>query len=402
MTTLALASTRVDLLRSGYDLRVKQLCAQIPDEVHLVVAPLHPLPDRPPTMDSSSVFATVTELAPILSRPPSARRHFRLDNQRYLRMSRPREFEAARRAVSRSMSEHAVDRIVVFGEQLVEVIVDLPCHVKVLDVCDSVALTKSREFSHAGGFRGGRWTGALDVYRARRTAARLPTSFEHVTTVSDVDTANIMQYSGIRSNVHTVPNGVDDAFLTPMPPSTDRRGVVFWGNLDFGPNADALAYFFDDVWLPRLREAEVEVEVIGANAPSWLVEVAAREPLIRLSGFVTDLRAAVCRYPVMINPMRTGSGLKNKVLEAFGLGVVVVSTSRGVEAIPTARDGEHLVLADDGDAFADAVLGLLDSRADRLRLRANANALVQEHYPWTVAGRPWRALFATSVDCAGG
>jgi glycosyltransferase involved in cell wall biosynthesis len=180
-----------------------------------------------------------------------------------------------------------------------------------------------------------------------------------------------------------------------MPPPADRRGVVFWGNLDFEPDIDPLSFFLDRVWYPTLRTAGVEVEVVGGNAPTWLADFARREPLVRLAGFVPDLRSAVSRYPVMINPMQTGSGLKNKVLEAFGLGIAVVSTARGVEALPAVRDGEHLTIAEDAADFADAVLELLDDQARRLRLRANANALLNDHYRWSVAARPWRALFGS-------
>jgi len=330
---------------------------------------------------------------PMLAGPRSPRRHLRLANHNYLRVSRPREFAATRRMLSAVMADCGVRRIVVFGGDLVELVADLRSCPKVLDVCDSVALTMSRAFNHAGGFRGGKWVDALDLYRARRTEARLPRLFDQVTTVSEVDTAEIVRPSGIGANVHTVPNGVDEAYLAPMPPPANRRGVVFWGNLDFEPNTDALSYFLDDVWFPTLRAAGVEVEVVGGNAPSWLVDLAEREPLVRVAGFVPGLRAAVSRYPVMINPMQTGSGLKNKVLEAFGLGIAVVSTERGVEALPAAQDGEHLVIAGDGAEFADAVLELLDDPARRLRLRANANVLLHERYRWSVAGRLWRALF---------
>ena len=101
-----------------------------------------------------------------------------------------------------------------------------------------------------------------------------------------------------------------------------------------------------------------------------------------LPGYVDDLRAAVGRYPIMIYPMRSGSGLKNKVLEAFGLGLVVVSTPMGVEALPLARDGVHLVSATSAPDFAAAVLGLLDDPARRERLREAAHALVGRHYRW--------------------
>lgn len=398
MTTLVLASTRVDTLSNGTDLRVAQLCALIPDELHLVVVPLYPLPVRPPTIDRSALYASVTESPPMLAGSPSLRRHLRLDNHNYLRMSRPRELAETRKMLSTMISDRGIHRIVVFGEDLVELVADIePCF-KVLDICDSMALRQSRAFEYADGLRRGRWMDAVDLYRARRTEARLPFLFDQVITVSDVDTAEIVALSGIRANVCTVPNGVDEAYLAPMPPPADRRGVVFWGNLDFAPNADALAYFFEEVWYPTLRDGGVEVAVVGGNAPKWLVDVAEREPLVQLSGFVPDLRAAVSHYPVMINPMQTGSGVKNKVLEAFGLGVVVVSTARGVEALPTVQSGEHLVIAEEGAEFAAAVLGLLDDPGRRLRLRENANTLLHARYRWNVVGRSWRALFGAGVD----
>ncbi|MEW5813238.1 MAG: glycosyltransferase [Actinomycetota bacterium] len=401
MSTLVVTSTRVDDVSNGTDLRVAQLCGLIPDERHLFVAPLHPRPARPPTIDRSSLFASVTECSPMLAGPLSPRRHLRADDLHYLRRSRAQEFAATRRRLATFIVEHAISQIVVFGEELVELVIDIDVEHTVLDVCDSMALRRIRAYRYAGGLRGRQWLDGIDLIRARRTEGRLPRLFDQVVTASDADTAQIIALSGSATNVRTVPNGVDESYLAPMPPPATHRGVVFWGNLDFAPNADALAYFFDDVWFPTLRNAAVAVEVVGRNAPPWLAEIAEREPLVRLAGFVTDLRAAVSRYPVMVNPMQTGSGVKNKVLEAFGLGVVVVSTPRGVEALPGVRSGEHLVIAENSREFADAVLGLLDDPNRRLRLRANANALLHERYRWEVVGQPWRTLLATGDASAG-
>jgi len=188
------------------------------------------------------------------------------------------------------------------------------------------------------------------------------------------------------------PNGLDDSYIGPLPEAGDRRGVAFWGNQSFAPNCEALRFFVHEVYLPRLRDQGVELCVIGADPPSWLVELAADDPSIVLPGYVDDLRTVATRYPIMINPMRTGSGLKNKVLEAFGLGLVVVSTPLGVEAIPDASDGEHLVCAGSAAEFGATILALLGDRARRQRLRQAAHALVHERYRWETVGRRWRAL----------
>ena len=215
----------------------------------------------------------------------------------------------------------------------------------------------------------------------------MPDRCDQVTTVSAVDTAPPSSTCPGLRHVHTVPNGVDDAYLAPMPPPGTRRGVAFWGNLDFPPNANALAYFIEH-HLPTLRAAGVELCVVGASAPDWLRELARREPLIELAGFVPDLRAAVTHYPVMINPMRTGSGLKNKVLEAFGLGLAVVSTPMGVEALsPVRRRRAPGRGAGRRGLRVPPCFDLLADEPRRARLRAGANALLHRHYRWSEVGR---------------
>ena len=169
MTTLVLASTRVDTLYSGYDLRAAQLCALIPDELHLLVVPVRtPLPVRAPTIATSTVFASVTECPPMLAGPRSPRRHLRLADHHFLRVSRPREFAAARRMLSAVMADRGVRRIVVFGGYLVELVADFEECELVCDVCDSEALTRQRALAHAGG----RFSAGQPARRRRAMAGR--------------------------------------------------------------------------------------------------------------------------------------------------------------------------------------------------------------------------------------
>ncbi len=263
-------------------------------------------------------------------------------------------------------------------------------------MCDSRSLTAHRQLLGASeppvGLR--KLKAQLELFRVRATESRLPDRFRCVTTISEPDRRQLLELHGPADNVHVVPNGVGDGLLKPLGPRGTRRGVAFWGNLAFGPNDEALRFFVDKVYLPFLVAHDVELYVVGASAPLWLIRTAEREPRITVAGFVPDLAAAVGDYPLMINPMRTGSGLKNKVLEAFGLGLVVLTTRLGVDALPAARDDEHLVMADEPEAMSRAVLDLLADDARRERLRRNANSLLRSNYPWAVIGREWRALFA--------
>ena len=72
--------------------------------------------------------------------------------------------------------------------------------------------------------------------------------------------------------------------------------------------------------------------------------------------------AHLAEAKVCIAPLLSGSGTRFKILEAWAAGRAVVSTTLGAEGLG-ARDGEHLLLADDPDDFADAVLRLLERSA---------------------------------------
>ena len=126
---------------------------------------------------------------------------------------------------------------------------------------------------------------------------------------------------------------------------------------------------------------------MGKDAERWLVEAAKRDHGIRLTGFVDDICSVLAEYPVMVNPMRIGSGLKNKVLEAFAMGLAVVSTGLGIEAIGMAREGIDYMRADEPEKMALAIKLLIEDEHLRLSMIENARGVVLEHYTWSkVAG----------------
>lgn len=399
MRILVLASRRIESRQSGYDLRVAHLCAHLPGEAHLVVIPLEDEPEgRPAGLAVDPLFASTETLSAFPPGRERPRRYLRTSNDHYMQLSRPGRFAEARDRLREIVVERGITHVVVFGVALAELAVTLEGVTTVLDVCDSGALTAERALTGSAQPSHGltRWKDHLALRRKRATEGRLPDRFDVVVTISEPDTRAIERLYGRGGVVDTVPNGIDEAFLTPLATPGSRHGVVFWGNLGFAPNRDALWFFLHEIWAPYLRDAGVELCVIGPNAPSWLAELAEREPLIALTGYVEDLRAAVAPYPVMINPMLTGSGLKNKVLEAFGLGIVVVSTRLGVEALPEVRDGIHLLTAEGPSAFAHAVRSVLKDTALADELRAGAHGLVEEQYRWEAIGRQWASLFAAA------
>ena len=102
---------------------------------------------------------------------------------------------------------------------------------------------------------------------------------------------------------------------------------------------------------------------------------------------VADVRPYVYKSAVFVVPLRMGGGTRLKVLEGLSMEKAVVSTSVGCEGIDVTHD-EHLLIADEPRAFADAVLKLMADRSRRLELGRAGRALVERQYRWdTVVDR---------------
>ncbi|MHC5059387.1 MAG: glycosyltransferase family 4 protein [Planctomycetota bacterium] len=138
--------------------------------------------------------------------------------------------------------------------------------------------------------------------------------------------------------------------------------------------------------------------IVGRNPETWLLDKATSCKSIRLTGYVEDLFSLVREYPVMVNPMISGSGMKNKVLEAFALNIAVVSTPLGMESIDGAVAGTHYLKADDPEEFAKSIQSLLDDEQKRSVIAKNANKLLLEKFTWERTGEKWLHIFQSCLN----
>jgi glycosyltransferase involved in cell wall biosynthesis len=88
------------------------------------------------------------------------------------------------------------------------------------------------------------------------------------------------------------------------------------------------------------------------------------------------------RGEVYIVPLRIGGGTRLKIFEAMAMGKAIVSTTVGAEGLPV-TPGVDLVIADDPQRFADAVIRLIRDADARAALEARARTLVVERYDWS-------------------
>jgi glycosyltransferase involved in cell wall biosynthesis len=179
-----------------------------------------------------------------------------------------------------------------------------------------------------------------------------------------------------------IPNGVavdEFAFREPV----DREPIVlFFGNLGYFHNVEPARMVALEV-LPRLRRLApaVSVRIAGAR-PVAAVNELADAPGVSVFANVPDMSAELHRAAVALLPASSGSGIKNKVLEAFAAGTPVVTNRAGIDGVVGAERGTHYLEADDPDGLAEACGHLLGSPEERVRLAAAARALVERDYSW--------------------
>jgi sugar transferase (PEP-CTERM/EpsH1 system associated) len=182
-------------------------------------------------------------------------------------------------------------------------------------------------------------------------------------------------------------NGIDLAYYRPSSESSEPGHIVFTGVMDYFPNVDGCVWFVREM-LPRLRQRfpAVRFTIIGAD-PNAEVRALARESGVTVTGFVEDTREWLRRGAISVAPLRIARGIQNKVLEAMAMGHAVVGTTAATQGVEGQAGRDYLV-ADDAEAFTEAVAGLLARPTEALALGRRARAFVEERYDWETVFRP--------------
>jgi polysaccharide biosynthesis protein PslH len=261
-----------------------------------------------------------------------------------------------------------------------------------LVVCTAVELAFRTQVRRARlqrglALRGRRWLGALSLWLYELRALR---QCDLVIALSAEDAAALRRWLP-RLPIEYVPSGVD---LREWPDCFDPRAqdeVLFVGNYLHPPNLEGARWLAQEVW-PRVRRLRptVRLTLAGRAPPPQIAALAA--PDIRVPGDLPDLRPIYARSSLVAAPIFWGSGVRIKLLEAMACGLPIVTTALAAEGIDL-RQGESALFAEQPDAFAAAIVRLLDDRALRERMGAAGRAVVERDYDADRIGARLVALY---------
>lgn len=239
----------------------------------------------------------------------------------------------------------------------------------------------------------------LRVEARRRRAHELANypRYSATVVVSDLD-AEALRDPARPIDLKVIPNGVDVARFARRPDAAARvpGTIVFHGSMAHPPNEVAAEFLAREV-LPRVR----------ARVPGATLRLVGREPTERVlalgaldgvtvTGAVDDVRDELDRASVYACPMLTGSGIKNKVLEAMANGLPVVGTPLAYGGLDVA-DGVQGRIAEGAEPLAAAIAALLEDPDAAATLGDAGRRYVTEHRSWDAAVRAYEALYADAL-----
>ncbi|MDH5373264.1 MAG: glycosyltransferase family 4 protein, partial [Acidimicrobiia bacterium] len=200
--------------------------------------------------------------------------------------------------------------------------------------------------------------------------------------------------------ISVIPNGVDfEAFdnRPHLPRQSDH--LMFTGALDYAPNIAAARFLAQEV-LPKIRERHpsARLSIVGRD-PAVEVTDLDKRPGVSVVGPVDDMGDALSTASIYLCPMISGTGIKNKLLEALANGLPCVASELAVRGTRL-KHGAELLIANTPDEIADASVRLLSDERLREELSEAGRRFVIANHTWmSVAdqySRIYREVIATA------
>ncbi len=202
----------------------------------------------------------------------------------------------------------------------------------------------------------------LEQRLVRRSEDRVARRFDTTLLINEQEAALLRTRAGVDgTRIHGIPPLLSDR----PSPVRNYRGApeyVFLGQLSLTHNDDGLKHFLTAIWpLVLEQRPDAKLTVVGRDPFPNLTALAARYPhSVTLAGYVPELASILSRSAALVNPLRFGSGVKLKVIEALGAGIPVISTSIGAEGVAVGADHGVLV-GDSAHAFVQLMLEVTDA-----------------------------------------
>jgi sugar transferase (PEP-CTERM/EpsH1 system associated) len=215
--------------------------------------------------------------------------------------------------------------------------------------------------------------------------------FDHKTIISLPDRDLLPHPS--RGEVVIIPNGVDHEFFSPVKrPKT--HDILFTGNMGYPPNIDAARFIAEKIY-PLVLNTFPEAKLLIAGANPHPKILALQSSNITVTGWIPDIRDSYASSRIFIAPMRIGTGLQNKLLEAMAMELPCITSVLANQALG-AKENDEILIGTTAAEYANHIIKLLKDQEFAKSLAKNGHIFVKKIFSWENSTQLLLQLFDTS------
>jgi glycosyltransferase involved in cell wall biosynthesis len=219
-----------------------------------------------------------------------------------------------------------------------------------------------------------------EYHRLQRYEAAVFKDFELKTIISETDRKLIPHPK--RDEILVIPNGVDHEYFSPIL-GDKKYEIVFTGNMAYPPNVNAVAFLVQEIMpLVWKQLPDAKLLLAGATPDITIRQVASKKVIV--TGWMDDIRDAYAHSKVFVAPMRIGTGLQNKLLEAMSMALPCVTTSLANKPL-NAKLNHELLVGDNAVEIAGHLVKLLSNSEFADQIASAGYEFVRRQFSWDTA-----------------
>ena len=221
----------------------------------------------------------------------------------------------------------------------------------------------------------------LQNKRLKKTEIDFLNKADAIVTITESD-KQIFTKSGINKKYFVSPTGIDLKRYI-IDNTLEKKNIFFHlGSMDWLPNIEGVNWFIEEVYLRFFQNNnDVVFRLAGRFMPENMFKLSSAN--LDIQGAIEDNIHFYNQCEVMLVPLRSGSGMRIKIIEGMAMGKVIISTSIGAEGIPISHM-ENIIIADTPNEFADAITLVCNNEPLKQKIKKNARMFIQNNYDNTI------------------
>ncbi|HET6243637.1 MAG: glycosyltransferase [Bacteroidetes bacterium] len=218
----------------------------------------------------------------------------------------------------------------------------------------------------------------IESMRLKKYENEIFSCFDNKTIISEQDRSFISHTSN--NQITVIPNGVDSDFFAPILNKEKDYDLLFTGNMNYPPNIECAEYIAREI-LPEVQKAipGVRLLISGVNPSSKVLGL--KSEFITVTGWVKDIRESYSRSKVFIAPMRIGTGLQNKLLEAMAMNLPCITSELANNALKAIHN-TNILIGKNTASYVEHIITLLENEDLRTEFGQSGCTFVNEKYNW--------------------